>query len=1584
MKKNYVHIVIAFLCGILFSYGQVSDLIISEYGEGSGNDKYIEIYNGTGASVDLSDYEIWRVSNGGTWPEARISLSGTITDGNTYVIVYNQATDATLLAAADLLSNVPSWNGDDAAGLAKDIAGTGTFTLIDAVGTDGPDPGSGWDVAGVSNATANHTLTRKTTICNPNTNWTSSAGTTVGNSEWVVNANNYFSDIGSHTSVCTDTYVKFVTTSSTLAEDGVFVDICVSILNPSASVATTVDVALDGSSSATNGTDYDDGAGSPAAIAFPLTLTFPANSGANQCFTIYISNDDLFYEGDETVVLNLTNPTGGISASLSSNQQHVLTILDNETPVIADVIITEIMYNSQGGGGDDDWIEICNTTGVSQVLNNYTIEVNGTTRFTFPATGSTIPSGDCITVDLGETLDANYNWGCPFTPDYTSGLPPILPNSPGFVGVDIEIIADDGTTSVDIVNYDDNDLGGPSNAADGGGSSLHVTDDSLDNSDTATNWQFVIDGGSPGFNTLISQCSTLQPEINVEGDINAFPDIFDDDITPSYLDNTHFSDLSLGQPETKSFRISNIGTADLTISNLQIVGANAGDFSLTLPSSLPIVIEDISTMTNLEVFDITFTPTVAGERNATVRITNDDATDNEAIFEFAIRGNGVCTTAVNTLTPLTGPDNTVVTIIGSDLDGSTAVTFAGSAVAHTVISTTEIEITIPDGSISGNIIVTNNLGCQTTDLFTIIDNVIGSCEGASGLSPTDLFISEITDAPTGSHTYIELFNGTGAPINLADYEIRIHNNGANNAGGDIADLSGAVTMPHNSVYVIAIGGTDATDPEGGYIADDFFSISGINNNDNIRLYTDDGTTETWIDVWGDLTGTAFTAASSGYTYRRKNTGITVPRTNDWNGPLAADDMQDDWDVFTPVNYSHIGIYDFSTGVPPTITLEPVAPANACDTSASFTVAANQGFAGGLPLAYQWFVSVPGNAGWTALTNNATYTGTTAATLNISNTVGLYNYQYYCQVRENLNTCYTASEAVRVTTRATNWVSPGVWSNGAPDIDTITELDFNYDTTTHGDFSACTLTINSGTLNIRDGGYVEINNDLIIDGSLDIETEGSLIMIDDAGTVTNNGTTNVHKTTTDMEHYDYTYWSSPVDYSVSGTSIQTVLVGFRPNMIFSFNTSQFYDAQDPDGVPGADGFDDNQDAWTNHSGAMTKGIGYAAMSNGVGVHQRTVTFNGTLNTGDVTVPVALSQNASVFNDDWNFLGNPYPSAIFVDDFIAHNSNLNGTVYLWTHEDDILISNPGPDTYNFNSSDYAMYNGVGGVGTASTGTVVSNTPTGYIASGQGFFIDAITAGTAEFTNAMRHRTYSNTDFFRNAEPTTTGVVEKDRMWLNMTNPDGAFSQILIGYMEDGTLGKDRLYDGIRFEGTNYIDFYSKDDTNLYKYGIQGRPPFTIDDAIPLGYDSTLLGALTISLYKAEGALSNVTVYLKDLELHTIHDLSDSDYTFTTTDGNFSERFEIVYRTQALSIGENEISSNDLTILELQNGSVKFSVNEIVTIDTIEIIDLLGRTLYNLKGNDSTEVFELSNLSQSAYIAKVNLSNGQTITKRAIKRY
>ena len=160
------------------------DLFFSEYIEGSSNNKALEIYNPTDAAVDLSGYEIWRISNGGDWAEGQgnaVDLSGySVASGDVFVVC-NSSIAEEYSGECDILGTTATYyNGDDAVGLAHD------GVLIDAIGEEGPDPGTGWDVAGVTNATKEHTLVRKSSVTQGNTDWASSAGTDACDSEWNV------------------------------------------------------------------------------------------------------------------------------------------------------------------------------------------------------------------------------------------------------------------------------------------------------------------------------------------------------------------------------------------------------------------------------------------------------------------------------------------------------------------------------------------------------------------------------------------------------------------------------------------------------------------------------------------------------------------------------------------------------------------------------------------------------------------------------------------------------------------------------------------------------------------------------------------------------------------------------------------------------------------------------------------------------------------------------------------------------------------------------------------------------------------------------------------------------------------------------------------------------------------------------------------------------------------------------------------------------------------------------------------------------------------------------------------------------
>lgn len=164
------------------SFGQASDLYFSKYGEGSSNNKFLEIYNGTNAAIDLAEYSVELYANGATAAtNTQTFPAGTmLAVGDVYVLRNSGSALAAIAAAADITSSTCNFNGDDAIVLKK------TGVIIDVIGDVGTDPGTFWAVGSTTDGTLNHTLIRKLSVCSPNPVNLSSFGTDDASSEWIV------------------------------------------------------------------------------------------------------------------------------------------------------------------------------------------------------------------------------------------------------------------------------------------------------------------------------------------------------------------------------------------------------------------------------------------------------------------------------------------------------------------------------------------------------------------------------------------------------------------------------------------------------------------------------------------------------------------------------------------------------------------------------------------------------------------------------------------------------------------------------------------------------------------------------------------------------------------------------------------------------------------------------------------------------------------------------------------------------------------------------------------------------------------------------------------------------------------------------------------------------------------------------------------------------------------------------------------------------------------------------------------------------------------------------------------------------
>lgn len=530
------------------------------------------------------------------------------------------------------------------------------------------------------------------------------------------------------------------------------------------------------------------------------------------------------------------------------------------------------------------------------------------------------------------------------------------------------------------------------------------------------------------------------------------------------------------------------------------------------------------------------------------------------------------------------------------------------------------------------------------------------------------------------------------------------------------------------------------------------------------------------------------------------------------------------------------------------------------------------------------------------------------------------------------------------------------------------------------------------LKVRSTGNLELQSDNNITvtewvhvnagGIFDIRDSASLIQIDND---VNLGNVRIQRDTQPIYRYDYTYWSSPLT-TASGYKLLDLSPDTLGDKFFSWQST----------VANGNG---NWILENATSTDMINGIGYAIRAPQTYSPDQSVkaiytaTFNGIPSNGDVTVPIAIGTDANIGtyygdtvvgadDDQWHLIGNPYPSAISLVDFLNTNSAvLDGTAYLWTHNSapDASYSDPFYADFgaNYTGSDYATVNTLGATATAATG---GSAPTGYIASGQSFFVMGLANGAATFDNTMRV-SGNNDSFMRTTEDASSMTnleIEKHRLWLNLSNDEGAFSQILVGYVEGATLEWDRGLDGLA-NGGNFVSFYTTSpDGNLV---IQGRPlPFSDEDIVPLGFKATVANTYRIGIDHLDDLFNEQNLYLRDNDTGYIHDLKSAPYIFTSEVGTFDERFELIYKDpNTLSVEEYQINDNSVKVINNETLDV---VSTTQNIKTVVVYDILGRVLQNYT-NVNSKTLSLTAIQKAnrVLLVEITLEDNAKVYKKPI---
>lgn len=863
----------------------------------------------------------------------------------------------------------------------------------------------------------------------------------------------------------------------------------------------------------------------------------------------------------------------------------------------------------------------------------------------------------------------------------------------------------------------------------------------------------------------------------------------------------------------------------------------------------------------------------------------------------------------------------------------------------------------------------------TTEFTANWDAVVGASEykldvysQTSGTNATDLFISEYIEG-NSNNKYIEIFNGTGASIDLSNYKLRLYNNGGSSPDNDVM-LSG--TLQNNSTIVYKNSNASLTLPNGVNATNS--TACAFNGDDAIALFKISSNSN--VDIFGRIgndPGTAWTSASNSTldkTLVRKSSVLGGIATNpSGTGSTAFTTLESEWTQFDIDNVSNLGSHAFDGGTILSFSIQNLSVASTSQEVTGLTPNTT----------YHYRVRAVGANSTSAnsnvvsvLTLPAAPVAEAASTVNALNFVanwtlpatGADSYTLDVATDEDFNNKLEAYDNLTVTgtSRAISGLSrnttyyyrvKSVNASGASVSNVISVSTGNAITVTGSNESAgsladcadCDLVVNQGShltvnanksfnsVTIKPGAKLTLNNgQTFAPGTFVLESNASATAtFVDKRTHTNKTdiTATVQQHLPAASTRTWWYLASPVD----GASYTV----FGSNKIGDYSeTTRSY-----------------SNPFTEAT-TLTAGKGYVVKMTAESAANY-IFENKTLNTGNISVPLTRTVTETPDNAKrgFNLVGNPYPSYIDWNSVYLEGVNVRPTIWY--------------RTLDGTSMEFHTYNAELGVGSPTSASE-------YIPPMQAFWVKvdkdptvgSVSNGTLNFTNDMRSH-----DESVDGNPLKTPAADRNLVRLSISN--GTLSdETVIATHPSASDSYDRFDSEKMANGdTNRPEIFSM--AGNQELVINGISPLTDSKQIALGVRPGRAGNYTISLTEWRNT-GNMEAVLRDNQLGEELILTESSSYSFDTDGNAStSRFSLLFRAKGSTTGFDRISS-DLLIYSTQNTIRVESAS--LEGNAISIFNALGQPVFN--GKAQSNRLEINGLTPAVYMVKVNNQTKMVIVK------